>query len=124
MHQYNSRLSIHPSKLARTLLQHLSYALLYVTLYFTSPHTTTTSTDVIMCHFEGRLEPPPPFPLDVTCPFFVSWEKQDRGNSGGKGSLRGCIGTLAPQPLARLRDYARSSAFNDRRFRCVSSTLY
>eukprot|EP00953_Heterococcus_sp_UTEX-ZZ885_P012781 7314-Heterococcus_DN1.PRE.9 len=94
-------LTIQPSQLLRNGLKRLCHC----------------TNHVIMCHFEGRSEPPPPFPLDVTCPFFVSWEKQDRGSSaGGKGSLRGCIGTLAPQPLARLRDYARSSAFNDRRF--------
>ena len=42
------------------------------------------------------------------CPLFITLHKS--------GDLRGCIGTLSPQPLSDMRDYVHSSAFRDRRF--------
>eukprot|EP00611_Tribonema_gayanum_P032576 TRINITY_DN980_c0_g1_i4.p3 TRINITY_DN980_c0_g1~~TRINITY_DN980_c0_g1_i4.p3 ORF type:complete len:246 (+),score=53.87 TRINITY_DN980_c0_g1_i4:1752-2489(+) len=72
--------------------------------------------DVIACRLEGRTRPPlPPFTKGISCPFFVTWEKQGNGRAEDF-KLRGCIGTLSPQPLTALADYACSSAFDDRRF--------
>ena len=42
------------------------------------------------------------------CPLFITLHKS--------GDLRGCIGTLSPQPLSAMRDYVHSAAFRDRRF--------
>jgi uncharacterized protein (TIGR00296 family) len=53
----------------------------------------------------------------VSCcsPLFVSWHKVSR--LGGDSRLRGCIGTLEPQPLhSAVRTYALTSALRDRRF--------
>ena len=58
----------------------------------------------------------PLFPKNPS-PLFVTW---DTVSSGSK-SLRGCIGSLSPQPLASgLRSYALTSALRDRRFSPVS----
>ncbi|KAG5182359.1 AMMECR1 domain-containing protein [Tribonema minus] len=97
-----------------------------------TPEMCAHCFDVILARLEGRAPPPPPFPAAVACPFFVTWEKAGAGGGtkrllGGGAqqqrppgyALRGCIGTLSPQPLARLADYACSSAFGDRRFRSV-----
>lgn len=53
------------------------------------------------------------FPTSVVAPFFVSLHVVDRH---GQHTLRGCIGTLTARPLAELGEYARRSAFSDRRF--------
>ena len=52
----------------------------------------------------------------IRCPIFVTWNKEFV--SKGKVQLRGCIGTLAAQPLNEelIRIYARKAAFEDRRF--------
>ena len=48
-------------------------------------------------------------------PLFVTWDSVCP--SSGSKSLRGCIGSLSPQPLASgLRSYALTSALRDRRF--------
>lgn len=49
----------------------------------------------------------------------MTWDTICR--SSGNKSLRGCIGSLSPQPLASgLRSYALTSALRDRRFSPVS----
>eukprot|EP01096_Ripella_sp_DP13-Kostka_P010674 TRINITY_DN4250_c0_g1_i1.p1 TRINITY_DN4250_c0_g1~~TRINITY_DN4250_c0_g1_i1.p1 ORF type:complete len:206 (-),score=50.69 TRINITY_DN4250_c0_g1_i1:163-780(-) len=54
----------------------------------------------------------PEFP-DVQCPLFVTWYKYE----GGGSNLRGCIGTFSDVPVHQgLADYAKTSAFDDRRF--------
>ncbi|CAN0326750.1 unnamed protein product, partial [Discosporangium mesarthrocarpum] len=57
--------------------------------------------------------PPPPFPHPSG--LFVTWDTHNRGEE----SLRGCIGTLTPQPISCLTDYVYSSALHDRRFEPV-----
>ena len=53
--------------------------------------------------------------LSIYSPLFVTWDSVCR--SSGLKSLRGCIGSLSPQPLAvGLRSYALTSALRDRRF--------
>ena len=52
-----------------------------------------------------------PFSASSRLPLFVTLQKG--------GGLRGCIGTLSPQPLSVLRDYVHSSAFHDRRFEAL-----
>lgn len=69
--------------------------------------------DVLHTHFYRGPLPPPLFPTDEQYPLFVTWSKRDR--NGGR-HLRGCIGTLRAQPVMAIKDYALSSAFNDRRF--------
>eukprot|EP00639_Heterosigma_akashiwo_P009923 CAMPEP_0206377146 /NCGR_PEP_ID=MMETSP0294-20121207/9971_1 /ASSEMBLY_ACC=CAM_ASM_000327 /TAXON_ID=39354 /ORGANISM="Heterosigma akashiwo, Strain CCMP2393" /LENGTH=203 /DNA_ID=CAMNT_0053825541 /DNA_START=208 /DNA_END=816 /DNA_ORIENTATION=+ len=72
--------------------------------------------DVLICAFDGTEPSDPRFPTDFECPFFVTWNKTERG---GQRRLRGCIGTLSPRPVADLKDYTHSSAFRDRRFEPV-----
>eukprot|EP00304_Pavlova_gyrans_P000950 CAMPEP_0206053060 /NCGR_PEP_ID=MMETSP1466-20131121/35007_1 /ASSEMBLY_ACC=CAM_ASM_001126 /TAXON_ID=44452 /ORGANISM="Pavlova gyrans, Strain CCMP608" /LENGTH=204 /DNA_ID=CAMNT_0053428219 /DNA_START=23 /DNA_END=637 /DNA_ORIENTATION=+ len=69
--------------------------------------------DVLVSHFSGSETPPPAFAVDEEYPLFVTWDKRDRS---GNMNLRGCIGTLSAQPISAIKDYALSSAFNDRRF--------
>lgn len=58
--------------------------------------------------------PSPPFSVRLS-PLFVTWDTVCRFS--GSKSLRGCIGSLSPQPLASgLRSYALTSALRDRRF--------
>lgn len=61
-------------------------------------------------------------PPSTAYPLFVTWNKR-RNNApvdssdDSDWSLRGCIGTFAPQPLvAGLREYAAIAAFEDSRF--------
>lgn len=49
---------------------------------------------------------------DVSCPFFVTWMTTIPNGE----ELRGCIGTLSPEPISRLGHYVKLSAFNDPRF--------
>ncbi len=66
-------------------------------------------------------------------PLFVTWKKLFRasssssstsGSGGGEYHLRGCIGTFSHEvPLCEsLVDYARTSAFEDRRFEAISTS--
>jgi len=73
--------------------------------------------DVLTEHFNRALQPRTPhapFPLDVQCPLFVTWNI--RSAQSMHLQLRGCIGCLKPLPLSSLRDYALTSALHDRRF--------
>ena len=45
-------------------------------------------------------------------PMFVTLKKTD----GLRQTLRGCIGSLSPRPITDLGEYAKKSAFEDRRF--------
>lgn len=55
----------------------------------------------------------------IECPLFVTWDLKDM-SSPVDYTLRGCIGTLSPRPLATaIRDYALTSAFHDNRFEPV-----
>lgn len=55
------------------------------------------------------------------CPLFVTWDKVKTTSNSPEYHLRGCIGTLAPQKLhIALGQYAKTSAFNDPRFRPIS----
>ena len=72
--------------------------------------------DVLFAHFAQLPAPQPPFEgHGVICPLFVTWNEQVRPGMACP-ALRGCIGCLKPLPLTSLRDYALSSALNDRRF--------
>lgn len=59
---------------------------------------------------QGRMEEREARMKGVSCPLFVTWNKQveSRGeDSCGGYTLRGCIGTFEPKPLDRgLREYA------------------
>lgn len=70
--------------------------------------------DVLAAHFYGQPSPPSPFPADIACPLFVTWNKE--AGRGGHLQLRGCIGCLKPLFLSSLRDYTLTSALQDRRF--------
>jgi len=70
--------------------------------------------DVLSAHFRRKSVPHVTFRADVQCPLFVTWSK--RPAHGSVFQLRGCIGCLKPLPLTSLRDYALTSALNDRRF--------
>ena len=71
--------------------------------------------DVLAAHFHAdQPEPKPPFPVDVACPLFVTWNK--RMSRSMQLQLRGCIGCLKPLLLSSIRDYALTSALRDRRF--------
>ena len=50
----------------------------------------------------------------ISCPFFVTLTTRDK--TGSYSKLRGCIGTLAPSPIAHITDFALKSAFEDSRF--------
>jgi len=51
------------------------------------------------------------------CGMFVTLKTPLSGGGGGGGvTLRGCIGSLSPQPLRSLDAYARKAAFEDGRF--------
>ncbi|CAL5227468.1 g10443 [Coccomyxa viridis] len=68
--------------------------------------------DVLSSHFSGSAVHEPQFD-NLHCPLFVTWNKQSRRGL----RLRGCIGTLEPRWLhIALRDYALTSALQDRRF--------
>jgi len=82
-------------------------------LSFCSSFTVSLSHPLLslasLSRFSLPLSPPPASPL------FVTWDSVCR--SSGLKSLRGCIGSLSPQPLADgLRSYALTSALRDRRF--------
>lgn len=69
--------------------------------------------DALVGHYQGQQTAEPGFE-DVTCPLFVTWNKEARS---GDWRLRGCIGTLEPKRIhTALRDYALTSALRDRRF--------
>ena len=73
--------------------------------------------DVLAEHFRRARTPRTPhapFPLDVQCPLFVTWNITCAESMHLQ--LRGCIGCLKPLPLSSLRDYALTSALLDRRF--------
>jgi uncharacterized protein (TIGR00296 family) len=58
---------------------------------------------------------------DITCPLFVTWDKKKQSNNKSKFELRGCLGSLAPQPLLpAVPAYALKSALEDRRFPPIS----
>ena len=72
--------------------------------------------DVLAAHFHAdQPAPNPPFPVDVACPLFVTWNKRV-SRSSVQLQLRGCIGCLKPLFLSSIRDYALTSALHDRRF--------
>jgi uncharacterized protein (TIGR00296 family) len=57
---------------------------------------------------------------DLECPLFITWDKRNNHHHGDY-ELRGCIGSLQPQPLHRaVRNYALASALKDRRFSPIS----
>ncbi|GKY93409.1 hypothetical protein MPSEU_000308500 [Mayamaea pseudoterrestris] len=54
---------------------------------------------------------------NVTCPLFVTWDKRRSARSHHSFELRGCLGSLSPQPLVpAIGEYALASAFRDKRF--------
>lgn len=74
--------------------------------------------DVLQAHFENREPVDPPFDNpDEPYALFVTWETTSHLRSNKKPSLRGCIGTFSPLPLAQgLREYALIAALQDHRF--------
>lgn len=72
--------------------------------------------DALHCHFHSVACPPPAFPIDEEYPLFVTWNKRD---GRGHAQLRGCIGSLRAQPILAIKEYALSSALNDRRFPAI-----
>ncbi|KAL8438541.1 hypothetical protein Efla_006201 [Eimeria flavescens] len=81
--------------------------------------------DTLIAFFEHRPEPTPPASVlamhkrGVQTPAFVTWMKRRPGREGfGEEDvdLRGCIGSLSPIPILKLKDYALISAFEDSRF--------
>ncbi|KAG5180493.1 DUF51 family protein [Tribonema minus] len=78
--------------------------------YLESKREKRAKTERLYEHHEDHLSE-----RGISCPFFVTWEKQGSGRAE-EFKLRGCIGTLSAQPLTALADYACSSAFDDRRF--------
>ncbi|KAG8467713.1 hypothetical protein KFE25_006765 [Diacronema lutheri] len=69
--------------------------------------------DALHSHFRRAECPPPAFATDEEYPLFVTWNKRD---GDGHAQLRGCIGSLRAQPVLAIKDYALSSALQDRRF--------
>eukprot|EP00389_Voromonas_pontica_P003589 GDKH01005303.1.p1 GENE.GDKH01005303.1~~GDKH01005303.1.p1 ORF type:complete len:224 (+),score=18.48 GDKH01005303.1:144-815(+) len=76
----------------------------------------------------------PPLPKDLrvyldagmTFPMFVTWNRKAPGYEERKFSsdimeLRGCIGSLSAICPSKMKDYAMRSAFQDSRFRPISS---
>ena len=60
--------------------------------------------------------------VEESYPLFVTWNTISR--TSGHKSLRGCIGTFDPLPLATgLHTYALTSAFDDARFSPIPSSL-
>ncbi|WPT11375.1 hypothetical protein PSENEW3n2_00000814 [Picochlorum sp. SENEW3] len=58
---------------------------------------------------------------EYACPLFVTWNKQEDGYHDGEVTLRGCIGTFAPQDITKgLEEYAIISALRDSRFPPIS----
>jgi uncharacterized protein (TIGR00296 family) len=75
----------------------------------TSPSTQASTPSSRTSLSGSNISPSDSYPL------FVTWNTVSP-RSGHK-SLRGCIGTFAPQPLEKgLADYALTSAFEDTRF--------
>jgi AMMECR1 domain-containing protein len=74
--------------------------------------------DTLISHFSGKELPPFPFDEITTCPMFVTLNivRKTIWSSEQEKELRGCIGSLSPRPLVDLSYFAKSSAFNDRRF--------
>ena len=89
---------------------------------------------MLASHLQRSQCPEPGFPTDASFPLFVTWNKR---NHHGQLDLRGCIGEslghlrwhtssltrppslagcLSPLPITSLKDYALTSALNDRRF--------
>ena len=65
---------------------------------------------------------PPTSSASSSFPMFVTWNTISR--TTGQKSLRGCIGTFEPVPLASgLETYALTSAFEDSRFSPISRSL-
>ncbi|KAG8630249.1 hypothetical protein KVT40_001868 [Elsinoe batatas] len=63
----------------------------------------------------------PRTPKEASHPLFVTWNTVSKS---GHKSLRGCIGTFEPLPLAQgLRSYALTSAFEDHRFNPIPASL-
>jgi len=60
---------------------------------------------------------------EYACPMFVTWNKQVDGHHNREVSLRGCIGTFAPQDIIKgLEEYAIISALRDSRFPPISQS--
>ncbi|KAL8271593.1 hypothetical protein Esti_004499 [Eimeria stiedai] len=85
--------------------------------------------DTLIAYFDGLPDPPPPPSIvvmhkrGVRTPAFVTWMKRRAGRQGFREEdvdLRGCIGSLDPIPILKLRDYALISALKDSRFHPVS----
>ena len=55
------------------------------------------------------------------CPMFITWNKLAKPNRNNDDyNLRGCIGTLSPQPVMKaMSELAISAAFHDRRFQPI-----
>lgn len=87
-------------------------------------HAKASKDHVVYCfdvliHSFGELEAAPAVTFaQAHCPLFVTWSKVSRF---GDYRLRGCIGTLKPRHLhTALRDYALTSALQDKRFSPIS----
>lgn len=74
--------------------------------------------DALISHLHAQECPPPSFPLDGSFPMFVTWNVVDGYR---EPRLRGCIGTLKPVKITAIKDYAITSAVNDRRFPPIKS---
>ncbi|KAF7852151.1 hypothetical protein BT93_L0541 [Corymbia citriodora subsp. variegata] len=69
--------------------------------------------DNLVAHYNSEEAPPPAFDAGQH-PLFVTWKKVVNGS---EPRLRGCIGTLEARCLINgFKDYALTSALNDRRF--------
>ncbi|OEH73865.1 hypothetical protein cyc_05218 [Cyclospora cayetanensis] len=86
--------------------------------------------DSLIAYFEGPSEEPPMPPSvealhekHAQVPAFVTWMKRRSGHWGFKEedvNLRGCIGSLEPIPITKLKNYALLSALNDSRFNPIT----
>jgi len=77
--------------------------------------------DSLIHHLEGSPNSEQPSFTNDSFPLFVTWNKESKRS--GDVSLRGCIGTFKAKNLhAGLREYAVTSAIQDRRFSPVTAS--
>lgn len=85
-----------------------------------TPAHVVFAFDTLVSHLSNNGTAPTPTFHDATTALFVTWNVSPRPGSSQR-RLRGCIGILEPRRLhTALRDYALTSALNDRRFAPVA----
>ena len=93
-----------------------------------TPASSTTSipktlTDTLLRRARSPSSVSSRLPQNASYPLFVTWNTHSRHSPQHK-SLRGCIGTFDPLPLAMgLQTYALTSAFEDTRFSPIPQSL-